>query len=201
MIVIACNTASAMAYETVKKFVGGKAVVVNVISPVTRYVAKNYPKGKIGVIGTKGTIRSRIYVRKIFRKNPKLKVSSLATPLLAPMIEEGFYNNFISRTIIHSYLSKHSLKKINAIILACTHYPLIRKDVEDYYKRKVEIIDSSEIVALFVKEKLSKNNLLNHSDSISKHQFFVSDYTEAFEKSAKMFFKEEIQLKKVKMWR
>ncbi len=200
MIVIACNTASSVAFETVKNYVGNKAIVVNVISPVTRYVAKEYQRGKIGVIGTKGTIRSRIYVRKIFKKNNRLKVTSLATPLLAPMIEEGFYNNYISRTIIHSYLSKHPLKNIHAIILACTHYPLIKKEVEEFYKRKVEIIDSAEIVALFVKDKLEKNNLFHKGKTVS-YRFFVSDYTEAFEQSAKIFFKEEIHLKKVKMWK
>lgn len=201
MIVIACNTASSVAYETVKNHIGNKAIVVNVITPVVRYVAQTYPQGKIGVIGTKGTIRSRIYVRKIIKKNNNLKVTSLATPLLAPMIEEGFYNNFISRTIIHSYLSKHSLKKINAIILACTHYPLIKKEVEDYYKKRVQIIDSAEIVALFVKNKLLKNKLLYEGNAAPRYRFFVSDYTEAFEQSAKIFFKEEIHLKKTRLWK
>ena len=123
MIVIACNTASSIAYETVKDFVEGKIPVVDVISPVVDLVAHTKSIHKVGVIGTKGTIKSDIYAKKI-KASSKKEVASLATPLLAPMIEEGFFNNKISRSVIASYLSSRKLAKIDALILACTHYPL-----------------------------------------------------------------------------
>jgi glutamate racemase len=200
-IVIACNTASAHAYNAVKKHVSKKAEVFNVINPVADYVADKYQNGKIGVIGTKGTINSRIYVRKIEKANKKLKVSSLATPLLAPMIEEGFFNNYISRTIIHSYLSSRHLKNIQALILACTHYPLIKKEVKTYYQNKTEIIDSAEIVAGHIKKILDKNELLADAKSNAHYSFYVSDYTKAFEESSKYFFGKEIHLKKLNLWK
>ena len=188
MVIIACNTASSVAYKNVVARTQGKAIAINVIDPVTEYVATQFQDGKVGVIGTKGTINSRIYVRKIQNLNKKLKVTSLATPLLAPMVEEGFYNNYISQTIIDSYLSKKSLAKIKALILACTHYPLIKHEVETYYQNRVSIIDSAEIVAKHVKKKL-KGKTASSAKRRLKHHFYVSDFTGSFEKSTKIFLK------------
>jgi glutamate racemase len=199
MIVIACNTASSMAYETVKDFVGNRIPVINVIDPVVDYVIAGKHK-KVGVIGTKGTIRSDIYAKKIRAKNKNLEVASLATPLLAPMIEEGFFNNKISRSIIGSYLSSRKLSKVDSLILACTHYPLIRHEVEDFYKDKVDIIDTAGVVAAHVKEVLKKNNLLSKKKS-PKHHFYVSDFTKSFEDSTRFFFKNKIHLEKVDIWK
>ena len=85
---------------------------------------------------------------------------SLATPLLAPMIEEGFFNNQISHEIIAQYLSDASLKNIEALILACTHYPLIKKEIDSFYQGKMIILDSSEIVAIALKKYLEKEGLI-----------------------------------------
>ena len=199
MIVIACNTASAMAYETVKDFVSGKVPVINVIDPVVNHVVKSKSIQKVGVIGTKGTIKSDIYAKKIHSIQKKMEVASLATPLLAPMIEEGFFNNKISRTVIGSYLDSRKLKKIDALILACTHYPLIKKEVGDYYKDTVEIIDTARVVALHVKDTLQKNKLLSTVKKPSQ-QFFVSDFTKSFEESTRYFFKNKIHLEKKDIW-
>lgn len=199
IIVIACNTASSQAFEAVKKHVKGQVTVISVIEPVVSRVVAQYNNLKIGVIGTKGTIKSDVYAKKIKEKNASIEVNSLATPLLAPMIEEGFFNNKISKTIIESYLAKPKLKKISALILACTHYPLIRKEIEAYYKEKVKIIDSAEIVAESVLNKLDEENILNTSAKVN-HRFFVSDYTQSFEESTKLFFKGKVNLEHMPIW-
>lgn len=199
MVIIACNTASAVAYKNVVKHTEGKAIAINVIDPVVEHVASKFNNGKVGVIGTKGTINSRIYARKIKSLNNTIKVTSLATPLLAPMIEEGYYNNYISQTIINSYLSTKSLLKIKALILACTHYPLIKPEVQSYYQNKVSIIDSAEIVATYVKKKL-KGNLASPERGKPKHRFYVSDFTGSFEKSTKIFFKNKLHLDEARIW-
>ncbi|MCC7233057.1 MAG: glutamate racemase, partial [Bacteroidia bacterium] len=147
MIVIACNTASALAYDTVRDFFPDTIPVINVIDPVVEVIAAGTTSGKVGVIGTKGTIKSGIYAKKISEKHKRIQVASLATPLLAPMIEDGFFNNKISRSIIASYLDNRKLKGIQSLILACTHYPLIRKEVEEYYQGKTKILDTAGIVA------------------------------------------------------
>src|SRR6201993_4357751 len=158
MIVIACNTASALAYDTVKDFVGKRALVVNVIDPVVKKITSHPKLKRIGVIGTKGNIKSGIHAKKLTEANKKLDVVGLATPLLVPMIEEGFFNNKISRAVIDSYLSRPKLKKIEALILGCTHYPLIKNELESIYKGRVPLIDSADEVAEYVYHLLKKDN-------------------------------------------
>jgi glutamate racemase len=115
------------------------------------------------------------------------------------MIEEGFFNNQISHEIIAQYLSDPTLQHIDALILACTHYPLIKKEISQFYHDKMRILDSSEVVAIALKEYLLKENLLNPSDQATDH-FLVSDYTESFESSARMFFHSSVQLEKHQLW-
>lgn len=196
LIIIACNTASSIAYDIVKQTAKG-VPVINVIDPVVKHVATHCQNCHIGVIGTKGTTNSQVYPKKLHLLNAKADVTSLATPLLAPMIEEGFFNDQLSQTIINSYLSNPQLTGVDKLILACTHYPLIQDAIQKYYQEKVDIIDSASQVAEAVKALLEKKSLL--SNQAIKHQFFISDYTDSFEKSAKIFFHEEIHLEEVKL--
>lgn len=198
-IVIACNTASAIAAGTVKKMAGKDIPVINVIDPTVNYVVQNFASGKIGVIATKATVRSRAYAKRIEKKNPDLKVTMLATPLLVSMIEEGYFNNNISQAIIDSYLSKSNLKTIDGLILGCTHFPLIKKEVELFYKNSVAVIDSTEIVAQHTKDVLTKHKLLNISGKAS-HHFFVSDHTASFHESTQMFFGKKLRLERKNLW-
>ena len=200
MIVIACNTASALAYETVKDFVGGKIPVIDVVNPMVEEIALNKKLRHIGVIATKATIKSDIYAKKLKQKNKALTVSSLAAPLLVSMIEEGFFNNKTSRTIIHDYLSRPKLKKIDSLILACTHYPLIKPEVEEFYKGKIKIYDNAEAVAKKVREVLQEKKLLAGKKN-NKHRFYMSDYTKSFEESSRFFFKSKIKLTEAAIWK
>lgn len=199
LILIACNTASAHAYHELLHFLGDKVPIINVIDPVVDRMFKKAKYKRIGVIATKSTIRSDIYAKKFKLIDPSIFVSSLATPLLAPMIEEGFFNNNISKTVIHSYLSSPKLKKIDSLILACTHYPLIEPEIASYYGNKVEIINTAEIVAEHLKERLIKLKLLN-PEPPQKHQFYVSDYTPSFANSTRLFFGEKIRLSYKPIW-
>jgi glutamate racemase len=197
-IVIACNTASAHAYTDLKKFYP-KVPIINVVNPTVNYVAEKYDDGKIGIIATKGTIKSRIYPRKIIKKNPNLEVPQAAAPLLVPMIEEGFFNNNISQTIINSYLSTKNFGDIQALILGCTHYPLIKAEVENYFTGDVEVIDSATVVAEFTKKLLKKEGIQSSSKE-GKNKFFVSDYTKSFEETSKLFFGEKIHFAEERIW-
>ena len=200
VILIACNTASAQAFEAVQQVAGDKVKVFNVIDPVVDLITASRKYHKIGVIGTKGTINSGTYARKILERKPEARVISLATPLLAPMIEEGFIYDDISNAIIRSYLSNEQLAGINSLILGCTHYPIIKNQIRKYYNFNVKVIDSGQIVAMQLKQYLHQNNLLNDLENL-QHQFFVSDYTEMFEKISEMFFEDEVHLETVDLWR
>ena len=197
-IIMACNSASSVSYEEVIKYSKGTPVF-NVIDPVINYVAKYCNNNSVGVIGTKATINSNIYCKKINNLNPNIKVCSLATPLLAPMIEEGFINEKISETIIKNYISNKKIQNINDIILACTHYSLIKNEINILYNNKVNIIDSPNIIANSISNELQKLNLTTKSKK-SSYDFYVSNYTESFENSARLFFQEDIKLEEIKIW-
>jgi len=198
-IVIACNSASSSAYELLDEYTGSKATVVNVIDPMVHYVAGHYKNRKVGLIGTKRTIDSQTYEKKLRKHEPSIKLKSLATPLLVPMIEEGFIHNKISHEIIDQYLDNPILSGINALILGCTHYPLIKDEISEHYDGKIDILDSSEIVAVHLRNELSRHGLLNEKKSSGDH-FLVSDYTRSFEGSAGIFFHEKVSLEKYTLW-
>jgi glutamate racemase len=199
VILIACNSASSAAYHLAKEYVGSKAKVINVIDPVISYLGENFPNKTIGLIGTKKTVGSNVYQKKIDKIGRNIQLKAIPTPLLAPMIEEGIFDNSISENIIHGYLSDKRIQGIEALVLACTHYPLIKKQIEAFYKGKITVIDASYIVAKSLKEYLEKSDLLNPSQkSVSK--FFVSDYTHSFAESTKIFFKEEVDLEYYPLW-
>jgi glutamate racemase len=198
VILVACNTASASAFDTLKKQFQGKTILIDVINPIVDYLSTRSYK-KIGVIGTKRTISSGTYEKKIKEKSPSTTVVSLATPLLVPMIEEGFIFDDISNAIIRTYLSNESLGGIQALILGCTHYPIIKNQITKFFNFNVDVVDSARIVAMILRDALEKNNLLNDSGIVAD-QFFISDYTTYFEKIARMFFEGEINLNKADIW-
>ena len=200
-VIVACNTASAYGFDAVEEACNQASIsCFNVVDPVVEHVAEFLPDSKIGVIGTKGTISSRVYLNRLKKLAPEIKAVSAATPLLAPMIEEGYFANNISQTIIDSYLSKPTFKGIEVIVLGCTHYPLIKSEVDKYYKGKVKIIDSAEVVARSVARKLTESKLTSTAKTPCKLRFFVSDFTTSFAKSSIIFFGERVDLTEVRLW-
>lgn len=187
LILIACNSASASAYSVLKKEYGHKVLLLDVISPVIDYIAsKKY--SRVGVIGTKRTITSGTYKAGFSEKSPGTNVVSLATPLLVPMIEEGFIFDDISNAIIRTYLSDKKLENIQSLVLGCTHYPLIRNQISKFFNFDIEVVDSARVVALELRKIMEDNKLLNKEEKRINDKFFVSDYTTYFEKIARMFF-------------
>ena len=199
VIVIACNSASSAAYELLKEYVQHSVKVINVIDPMVNWVNENFHTCTVGLIGTKRTVQSGIYARKIQTSGNNITLHSLPTPLLVPMIEEGFFNNKISHDIIEAYLQDPLLQSIEALILGCTHYPLIKKEINEFYKNKVSVLDSSELVAKALYDYLFSQQLLNILPG-GKDHFLVSDFTDSFEAATKLFFHEAVQLEKHPLW-
>lgn len=193
IILIACNTASAAAYDLVKEYAGNKALVVDVIDPMVNHIREHYSKKRIGLIGTKQTIHSNIYKKKLDELNLGIRLNAVATPLLVPLIEEGFADKKITADVLQEYLMHSDLKNIEALILGCTHYPLIKHHIENFYQKKISILDSSEVIALALKGLLEYHNLKN-KNSGGKKRFYVSDATETSTATAKIFFNENVNL-------
>jgi glutamate racemase len=154
---------------------------------------------KIGIIATRGTISSGVYQEKITRRKKEQHFAALATPLLASMIEEHFLNNQISHAIIQNYLEDPILNQIDALVLACTHYPLIEKEIANFYNPPITILNSARVVAdklalILEKEQLKQNKINNPT-----HEFFVSELTQNFNDSTQIFFGKQIELKEIKL--
>jgi glutamate racemase len=207
IIVIACNTASCIALESiVTKYPNIK--LFNVIDPIISLLAQMdfSHLNDIGIIGTKQTIKSNAYGSRLKQLKPtsnsKLQIKSLATPLLVPLIEEGWTEHNATKLIIAEYLSALDLKDQSILILGCTHYPLIKTHIEDYYitlNKNIMIIDSTLLIAKEIKNFLLKNNQLQNNKVITSSDFYCTGNSDFFFKIAKQFFA-NITLKFLPLW-
>ncbi|MEP1032997.1 glutamate racemase [Ekhidna sp.] len=202
VILIACNSASSAAYELVTEYVGKRAKVFDVINPTVDFIRENHHNDIVGLIGTKQTVSAGVYAKKIAELDQNIDFKALATPLLVPMIEEGIYEDEISKNIISKYLNDSVLVGIKSLILGCTHYPIIQKEIKDYYNdlnEAVEIIDSADTVAKALRSFLEYNQLCNRSE-VTDDKFYVSDFTDSFERTTKTFFGEKVHLEQIPIW-
>lgn len=199
VIVVACNTASAAAYEAVKNVVRDQALLFNVIDPVIAHITANYQNKTIGLIGTKQTIKSQAYANRLNNISDTIALKSLATPLLVPLIEEGFSHTPIAQQIIQHYLNDPNLKNIAALILGCTHYPLIKQQVIDYFANKIEVLDSAQLIADVIASQLDTHNLRNPSTN-AQMTFYVSHDSDFFTQTAQQFFPGNIKLQTYHLW-
>ncbi|MBL7942161.1 MAG: glutamate racemase [Flavobacteriales bacterium] len=198
-IVIACNTASAAAYEVLRDRYKGSVPVINVIDPMVERIIADDNIHHVGIIATKTTVNSGVYQEKLSRRKPSLKYAAVATPLLATMIEEGFYNSNVSHAVLEKYLNDKRLKSIDALVLACTHYPLIKKEIASFLGPQVQVLDSAEVVADKLRRILEKEGLTATSKE-AEDIFYVSDFTESFAQSTSVFFPEKVELRKSNLW-
>ena len=198
-ILIACYSATAAAFDLVKEYSASRALVYNVVDPIVGHLADGFSNRHVGLIGTRQTVSSNVFKRKLDDLNASVHLKSLATPLLAPMIEEGFINNSVSKEVVNNYLKSPELQDIEALVLACTHYPLIAPQIEEYYQGKVEVIDTAAVVARRFKKELEAHSLINATGK-GEANFYVSDYTKSFEASSRYFFGSEVKLEAYPLW-
>lgn len=194
-IVVACNSASSNALGAVQDAVGPDVPVIDVVHPVVNHLKQNWPKGRIGVIGTRATIDSGWYQKLLGEGG--LEVVARATPLLASAIEEGFQQGAVSEALIEAYLGDGVFDKVDALVLGCTHYPLIADQIRSYLPAHVEVVDSPGLIAETVAEVFPEEVNSRHE---AVHRFLVSDWTDAFAHGARMFFGDSIQLEASDLW-
>lgn len=153
MIVVACNTASALAVPTLAPEY--PVPVIGVLEPGAAAAVKATRSGKIGVIGTRATIGSQAYSKAIHSLNPDLSVTATACPLLVPLIEEGLFDDEVTETILRRYLEPMLLQEIDTLVLGCTHYPLLKNAIRKICGDVIHLVDSAENCAIAVRSHLS----------------------------------------------
>lgn len=184
-IVVACNTASAYALDELEKETS--IPIIGVVKPGARVAADTTVNGKVGVIGTEGTIGSRIYSRYIKELNPAVEVIGKACPLFVPLVEEGLLKDPVTDEIASRYLSELIDIGIDTLILGCTHYPLIRSTIGKIMGDNVKLVNPAYETACGLKSLLEKENLLNDNTpklGDNQYQFYVSDAAEKFKRFA-----------------
>ncbi len=190
-IVVACNTASALALDELKRYC--KKPMIGVVEPGAYAAANTTRNGKIGVIGTVGTINSRAYQKAIHRCDPKLTVYSLPCPLFVSLAEEGYTNREATRLIAAEYLDPLIKHRIDTLVLGCTHYPLLKKVISQTMGKTVNLIDSAEETAKEVVNLLKQHRLLRKTKRGSYRRYFVSDIPDRFVEVGKKILKEQIK--------
>ena len=181
-IVVACNTASAFALETIRHEIS--IPIIGVVKPGAKTAGETTKNGKIGVIGTEGTIKSGIYGEFLKKINPEVEVYGQACPLFVPLVEEGWSDDPVTEEVTRRYLKDLLNSEIDTIVLGCTHYPLLRKVIGRVAGENVSLVNPAYESARELKRVLESENLLNDEQVSPHHMFFVSDGAEKFREFA-----------------
>ena len=165
--------------------------VVDVVNPVVDWAAQRHPNGRLALIGTRATVQSGMY--ESLMEASGLSVTSRATPLLASAIEEGFHNGTISTAVVEAYFADGWASDKEALVLACTHYPLVMQDIQAQLPGDVAVLDAPQIVAQRVEDVLAARQGLATSETTA-HRFEVTDWTQSFADSAAHIMGSRIEL-------
>jgi glutamate racemase len=185
MLVVACNTATAAALPALKEKLA--IPVIGVVEPGAR-AAVERTRGRVGVLATEGTVRSRAYTKAIHEIEPKVEVIESAAPLFVPLAEEGWANTHVAREVAEIYLEPLIDAGIDTLVLGCTHYPILRATIERVVGDQVAIVDSAETTAACVRAELNGGGALKPAT----YQFLVTDAEERFRRIAAEFLEHEI---------
>jgi len=182
-IVIACNTASALALDVVcEEF---NVPVIGVIEPGARAAVQTTANKKIGVVGTEATIRSEMYTKFVNGMDAGVTVIGKACPLFVPLVEEGFAKHKVTDEIIDYYLASMKCSGVDTMILGCTHYPLLRSKIKTYMGEAITIVNPAYETAMDLKQLLTEKNLTNAGqEGSTSYEFYVSDAADKFKEFA-----------------
>lgn len=181
-IVVACNTASAFALETIRHEI--PVPIIGVVKPGAKTASISTKNGRIGVIGTEGTVNSGIYSEFLHDISPEVVVFGQACPLFVPLVEEGWADDPLTEEVVRRYLSSLLGKGIDTIVLGCTHYPLLRNVIGKVAGPDVMLVNPAFESARELKQVLAEEKLLNEEHAQPHHSFFVSDGAEKFREFA-----------------
>ena len=196
-IVIACNTASAFALDTMQKEFD--IPIIGVLKPGAKVAAKTTVNGSIGLIGTEGTIHSGMYAQFIKSIKPDVEVIGKPCPLFVPLVEEGMLHDTITDQVAERYLSTLKDKNIDTLIMGCTHYPLLRSTIRRVMGESVNLVNPAYETAIELKKLLENKNLANVCDvdsPSSMYRFYVSDAAEKFKAFANSILPFDITMTK-----
>ncbi|MBW1873027.1 MAG: glutamate racemase, partial [Deltaproteobacteria bacterium] len=186
LLVVACNTASSVALNTLKTHY--QLPVLGVIEPGARRACEITQSNVVGVIGTEATIASEAYQQALRGIKPDLTILARSCPLFVPLAEEGWLAHPITNQISRVYLTDWALDGLDTLILGCTHYPVLVASIKTAVKPSVTLLDSASVVAKTVHDLLKRQNLARDPDSDqARHVYYVTDVPERFRRVGEIF--------------
>jgi glutamate racemase len=185
LLIVACNTMAAVAYQTIIDL--STVPVLEVIDASARIATKSTRTKSIGVIGTPATINSNAYARAIHLLDKEAKVFSQACPLFVPLVEEGWFDHPATKLIVQEYLKPVIAEQIDTLVLGCTHYPLLKPLLQDILGPQVNLIDSAEAMADIAADLINKQNICNQNCLSPDYVFYVSDLPYRFQTIGERF--------------
>ena len=185
LIVVACNTASAVSLDALKKTT--RVPVVGVLLPGAEAAVRKTANRRVGVIGTEATIRSMAYQKAIVSIDPEVVVTGVACPLFVPLVEEGWTDGEITRSVAREYLGRLKDSGIDTLVLGCTHYPLLKGVIKDVVGEGIALIDSAVETAKTVRETLEAAGLSRKRNDSPIRRFYVTDDPARFRKVGERF--------------
>lgn len=191
LLVVACNTASAVALDDLRK--SYDIPVVGVIEPGAKRALEVTRNGCVGVVGTEGTVRSGAYERALRTARPDVVVHSAACPLFVPLAEEGWMNHEVALLAAKDYLAPLLAQGIDTLVLGCTHYPLLKKTLQEAVGPEVILVDSAQELAKTVSLLLKNHQLLRQETPVESPRFFVTDIPDRFERVGGAFLGETLR--------
>ncbi|CDZ79830.1 Glutamate racemase 1 [Candidatus Rubidus massiliensis] len=198
LLVVACNTASAFAINSLTSLFS--VPIVNVIEPCVEMALKLTKTKSIAILGTRGTIESKIYQKEFKKKDKSVQVQAIACPLFVPIVEEQFFNHPSTELIIQEYLLPLKDSSIDTLLLGCTHYPFLKRQINNCIGNDTQIIDSGYSCAQEVKKRLEDCNLVNKKLQNKIRRFCVSDDPEKFSILSKLLLKKQIDRVELVRW-
>ena len=190
-IVVACNTASALALPKLKQIYS--IPLLGVLEPGVQAALRVSRSASVGVIGTEGTIQSESYVRSLKQRHHDIRVNAVACPLFVPLVEEGWVDHEVTRRVAQIYLEPMQGKAIDTLILGCTHYPLLKKVLQETLGQDVTLVDSAWETAQSLKRLLVENKLLKTATQGGEHRYYSTDAPHKMRALAKRFLGHELE--------
>jgi glutamate racemase len=185
LLVVACNTASAVALPALEEAL--EVPVVGVIRPGARKAARTTRSGVVGVIGTEGTVMSGSYERELLKIRPGATVKKRPCPLFVPLAEEGWEDHPVSAAVAGEYLGDFASGGMDTLILGCTHYPVLRGPIQKAVGDAITLVDSATATAEMVAEEIERLGLARPGDDSPAHEFFVTDVPQRFQTVGERF--------------
>jgi len=208
LIITACNTVSALALRHLQqKYLRNPGIknrkILGVVKPVAEEAVKLTRRGRIGVVGTRGTVDSKAYDAELKNLNNQIKVFSRACPLLVPFIEEHWHHKPEARKILKKYLLPLKSTNIDVLILGCTHYPLMHKEFQKYAGKRIKVLDTGDIVASSLKDYLKRHPEIEKVlEKKGRREYLTTDSPERFKEFANKELGLNIkEVKKVEIWK